>query len=145
MGYCELEDLTLVGIRAEALAPVPPETRQAAIDAAAEFMDGYFRARYALPGKKPGWEVFEDWGQDVVRCNAILAVWDLMVVRGFNPASGADVVLRMRYEDLVGRPGQRGWLDKVSAQEIQPNVTPKQHELSDYDQPKVRTAERRGW
>lgn len=139
MGYCTITDLTNVGIRAEALSPISAPSKQAAIDAAAEQMDSYFRARYKLTDAVPGWEQFAAWGQDVVRANAILAVWDLMVVRGYNPASGADGTLRMRYDDTIL------WLRDVAAQKAQPNVTPKMHETSGYNQPRVLTAAKRGW
>lgn len=139
MAYAEISDLALVGIRAEALAPISSTAKQASLDAAAEQMDSYFRARYELPDETPGWQRFEFWGQDVVRCNAILAVWDLMTVRGYNPASGADEILRMRYEDAIK------WLEGVSAQKVHPNLKPKMHESPGYNQPSVTTATRRGW
>lgn len=139
MAYASIDDLGKVGIRSEALAPISPATKQAALDATAEEMDSYFRAEFKLIDGVPGWQTFTDWGQDVIRANAILAVWDLMVIRGYNPAAGADATLRMRYEDTIA------WLRGVARQQIHPNITPKMHETPGFNQPRVLTAAKRGW
>jgi phage gp36-like protein len=94
-------------------------------------MDGYFRARYSLP--------LSAWGADVTRINAVLAVYDLLVTRGYNPAAGADVNVRLRTEDAIN------WLKGVSRQEIHPDVTPQQHESAGFNAPDVVTHESRGY
>jgi phage gp36-like protein len=139
LAYAQIADLAKLGIQAAALSSLDNATKQAALDATAEQMDGYFRARFALPTNMPGWQSFTSWGVDVTRINVIMAVYDLMVVRGYNPAAAADEGLRLRYKDCLE------WLRGVARQEIQPNVTPKQHESPGYDQPTIDSHAARGW
>jgi len=140
VAYADLPDLDRFGVQSSALVSLPSVTKQAALDASAEEMDSYFRTRYPeLDAKTPGWKQFTDWGQDVRRCNAILATYDLMVVRGYNPASGADIALRDRYLDQIR------WLERIARQEVQPNITPKMHEIAGYDSPAIATGDQRGW
>ena len=131
MGYCTVADLASYGVSAVALAPIDPTVQQAACDSASEVVDSYFRDRYKLP--------LSAWGIDVRRATAILAVYDLLVVRGYNPSAGADVNVRLRYEDTLK------WLLQVARQEIQANVTPQQHDSPGYDAPRILTNPTRGW
>ena len=145
-GYCEPADLNTLGVQEAALASIPDPVKVAAISTSAAMMDSYFRAQFSeLDGAEPGYKTFTSWGDDVRRCNAILAVWDLMVIRGFSPSAGSDEVLRMRYEDLVGRPGQSGWLDKVAKQQVVPNLKPRATDSAAYLQPRVTSRDPRGW
>lgn len=140
MAYATISDLDKYGIQTAALEDLASPTKQAALDSTAEIMDSYFRARYPdLETAVPGWTSFDSWGEDVVRVNAILATYDLMVVRGYNPAAGADIALRDRYLDAIR------WLERVARQEAQANLKPKQHDAADYDSPGVATYEMRGW
>jgi len=138
-GYCEPSDLDNVGIFAPALSAMSLASKQQTIKSEAELMDSYFRSRYNLPNDQPGYLAFLAWGDDVRACNAVLAATKLLAQRGYNPAAGADeIVLIMRNEKLA-------WLKGVSRQEIQANLTPKQHESPGYNQPNVSTHEPRGW
>jgi phage gp36-like protein len=105
--------------------------QSAACDSASEVVDSYLRDRYRLP--------LSAWGVDIIRTTALIAVYDLLVVRGYNPSAGADVNVRLRYEDALK------WLQMVARQEIQANVTPMQHDAAGFDDPRVLTNANRGW
>jgi phage gp36-like protein len=105
--YCLVTDLGLA-IRAEALDGLDTFTMQDCIDGAADTIDSYLRSRYALP--------LRSWGKDIRRCCAILAVYDAMTARGFNPANSGDDQLELRYEKQIQ------WLRDISNEKASPNV-----------------------
>ena len=82
MAYATPGDLATYGVSATALAPIDTPVQEAACEAASDVVDGYLRARYKLP--------LGDWGTDLIRVTAQIAVYDLLVVRGYNPAAGAE-------------------------------------------------------
>lgn len=139
MPYADLEDLGSLGIAAAALEAITDETKLDALAASGELVDSYLRARYALPSDQPGWLVFASWGRDIRRANALLAVYDLMVLRGYAPESEGDEQLRLRYDDTIR------WLEGVASQKIHPNVTPKQHQSAGYDAPRLLSNLPRGY
>ena len=91
--YCTADDLTSYGIRAEALRSIDPDELQRAIGAASAKIDSYLRARYTLPLAR--------WGTDISETCAKLAVYTLMMVRGFNPARPGEELIRDNYEDAI--------------------------------------------
>ena len=94
--YATTTNLVRLGIRAEALSGVATAVQEEALDAASAVADGYLRARgYVLP--------ITAWSADLTRAVAILAAFDLLVTRGFDPQAGADDVLLRR----VARPRAR--------------------------------------
>jgi phage gp36-like protein len=129
--YASVADLTLYAVPSSALAGIPVASQQAALDAQSVFADSKLRARYSLP--------LQSWDVDLRRCVAILAAYDLLVVRGFNPDAAGDSNLRMRYEDALK------WLDDVERQAAHPNVVPSADQSPKYDAPKVTTSPLRGW
>lgn len=129
--YCDRDDLPKYGIGAVAIAPIPDDVKDAAIEGVSSSIDSYLRDRYQLP--------LTAWGIDIRRCAAILATYDLMVVRGYNPAAGADQNILTRYE------GQIRWLERIARQEVQPDVTPTQDQAPGFDDPRVMTNAPRGW
>jgi phage gp36-like protein len=131
MAYCDPADLPVYGVNATALSPIPALTQQGACDAASAIIDTYFRDRYKLP--------LTAWGIDVRRAAAVLAVYDLLVTRGYNPSAGADLNIRLRYEDTLR------WLLQVARQEVQADVTPTQDQAPGYDDPAINTSAQRGW
>jgi phage gp36-like protein len=88
--YCTTAQLTQYGIRAEALRTIDPSDLQAAIQAASDTIDGYLRSRYKLP--------LVAWGKDITLLCARLAVYQLVVVRGFNAARAGDDQLEKQYD-----------------------------------------------
>lgn len=88
--YCTTAQLTQYGIRAEALRTIDPSDLQAAIEAASDTIDGYLRSRYELP--------LVAWGKDITVICARLAVYQLVVVRGFNAARAGDEQIEKQYD-----------------------------------------------
>lgn len=131
MGYCTSSDLPNLGISAVALAPIDSAVQDAACEAASAIADSFLRSRYKLP--------LTAWGVDLTQKTAILAVYDLLVVRGYNPSAGADVNIRLRYDDAML------WFLHISRQEVHPDVTPTQDQAAGYDDPRVMTNDQRGW
>ena len=97
--YATINDLTSLGLRSNALAGIPQASLDAALDAASRLADSYLQARYQLP--------LSAWGEDLRRCVAVLAAYDVMAVRGFAP-EGVDEHLRLRAEDAIR------WLEGVA-------------------------------
>ena len=88
--YCTIPQLAQYGIRAEALRSISPSDLQAAIVAASGTIDGYLRSRYKLP--------LVAWGEDISLICARLAVYQLVVVRGFNAARAGDDQIEKQQE-----------------------------------------------
>lgn len=129
--YAVRADLGKYGVNAAALSGISTTAQDAAIEAASEVADSYFRSRYNLP--------LLAWGTDVTRAVCQIAVYDLLVMRGFNPEQAADQNLQARADSAVA------WLRAVGKQEAQANVTPTPVQSPDYDQPRVLTSTPRGW
>ena len=98
---------TRLGIRGGAIPDVLPTDAVEAMIAASAIVLGYL-GRYELP--------LRTWGDDLRRACIVIADWLLLSNRGGDPGKqpGSELY-RIAYEDMVGRPGQGGWLDKVSA------------------------------
>lgn len=107
--YCTQTELVRYGIRAEALRNISSDELDSAIDAASDEMDGYLGSRYVLP--------LAAWESDVRMHCARLAVYTLIVVRGFNPGRAGDEQLRLQREDAIA------WLVRVSNGSVVPRVT----------------------
>lgn len=75
--------------------------------AASEAFNSYARGRYKVPLTLPA-------PLEVVIAVCVLAAYSIVNVRGYDPREGADNNLRTRYEDLVGRQGQKGWLQQLA-------------------------------
>jgi len=108
MTYATQNDLFRLGLPEGALRGVSPSTIEDALEAASRLADSYLRARYALP--------LTAWDEALTRAVAAIAAYDLMAVRGYDPARGADEVLRLRYEDAIR------WLERVAAGGASPEV-----------------------
>lgn len=91
--YCTSEQLSQYGIRAEALRTIGSSDLQAAILAASKTIDGYLRSRYKLP--------LAAWGEDIRLICARLAVYQLIVVRGFNAGRAGDEQIQAQYESAM--------------------------------------------
>lgn len=98
--YATRTDLANLGLVAGALANVTTTTQDAALVAASAVADSYLQSRYQLP--------LLQWGQDLSRAVAIIAAYDLLTSRGYNPQSSADQNVRQRYLDALA------WLDSIS-------------------------------
>lgn len=99
--YATRTDLANIGLIGAALTALPTGQQDAALLAASGLCDSYFSTG--------GLDVpLPNWGSDVVRAVAIIAAYDLMTARGYNPASGADQNIRQRYLDVLA------WLQAIA-------------------------------
>lgn len=106
--YATQADL-LKGINPGALLGVTGDQMDEAIDSASREIDGYLRDQYTLPLMQAG--------ADIRRKTVDIAIYYLMVGRGYNPEAGGDPGIRSRYADAVA------WLVRVSKGEISPDIT----------------------
>lgn len=107
--YCTTGDLTSYGIRAEALRGILPDELQRAIVAASAKIDSYLRARYTLPLAR--------WGTDLSEVCAKIAVYTLMMTRGFNPSRPGEELIRTNYEDAIHT------LEGIQNESVHPDLT----------------------
>lgn len=121
--YATLTDLVTYGLPATALANVPTATQTANINDASDVVDTYLRGRYSLP--------LIAWGTEITQAVCKIAAYQILSVRGYNPASQADVNIRDRYLDTIS------WLGQVQRQAAHPNVTPQPNQTPNYNQPFV--------
>lgn len=142
MGYAVIADLTLYGTPASAIAGLSTEQKQAAIDNASTIVDSYLRGRYQLP--------LVSWGIEITEATIKIAAYNLLNIRGYNPAAGADVNIRQRYDDAIS------WLNKVQRQASHPDVKDSSVGIGQYSSPVVNsvsaistfsniTGKNRGW
>jgi len=142
MAYASSTDLTTFGLPLTALGQLTAAQIAGALDVASQKVDSYLRGRYALP--------LLAWGSEITEATAKIAAYNLLTIRGYNPAAGADINIKLRFDDAIT------WLNKVQRQAAHPNVTPQNTQATYYGQPKVTsqsvtqvftgaTAANRGW
>lgn len=78
------------------------------------------------------------WGADVRQAVCKLATYEVLSVRGLNPAAGSDANIRMRYDDA------ERWIRGVARGEIHLDVTPALTSPSQ-GSAQVLSNTRRGW
>lgn len=114
--YAEISDFDVAGVNASALAAFTTDQKNRALINASRLLDGYFRSHFTLP--------FTQVGGDVKRATVIVAAYDLMVSRGYNPDAGGDPLFEKRYREIIGVPPSiMGWADLVANGKISPDVT----------------------
>lgn len=133
--YCTVAELGVFGINPGALSVIGEDEQLRAIESASRYADDYLASQFTLP--------LTAISDSIRRAIAVVAVYDLMVVRGFNPELGNDETLRLRYEDAVR------WLEKVGAGAVSPQVvdssTPTSAGTSTASRPFVTSGSPRGW
>ena len=130
--YCQTSDLQNA-INPFALQDVTePQQLQACLDAS-EIADSYMRGRYTLP--------LSQWGSDLVRNTARVAVYLLLSARGYQPDAGADSHWMRDYELSLQ------WFRDIQRQNVHPDVTPAVTQPGDpiHDLPQVISQPQRGW
>jgi phage gp36-like protein len=129
--YATTSDLQGGGLPAAALAGVSSAQQDAALLRAGDLIDSYIRGRATLPLASP-------YPGEIVRCNVIIAAYDLMQFRGYNPDE-FDAGFRARYEDCLA------WLRDLSAGRVNlaaaADATPAERE----GRPRIATGAMRGW
>lgn len=134
VAYATRTDLTRFGVAAAALAGLTEATQDAALAAASALADGYIPRRFTPP--------LTAWGDDLKRAVAMIAAYDLLSGRGFDPrGGGTDENIRLRYEDAMAwlRDVSRGFIDPRGVVDATPDV-------DDFGSGAgVASAPRRGW
>lgn len=95
-----------------------------ALVTASSVVNSYLQPKFAslLVPDGQGNQALATWGADIRRATAKIAAWDLLSGGvGYNPQIGSDRVVREGYDDILGRPGQSGWLRMVAQGQIQPD------------------------
>lgn len=130
--YATLADLYAFGLPATALGSVPVATQQRVLDGRNDYADDKFRARYKLPLLPP-------YPSSLIQNICILAAWDLLVIRGYNPGAGADVNIANRGEQALK------WFDDVERQRCHPAVVESGSIEPQYEAPQVLSKPAQGW
>ena len=107
--YASPTDLFNYGANQAALQGFTTQQQQAALDTAASVLDGYLSARFVLP--------LTSWGNDIRRACAVIAAYDLIMSRGFDPDPSMSQSLETRFKSV------QDWLKQIARQEVTPVVT----------------------
>jgi phage gp36-like protein len=121
--YATLNDLYAYGAPQTAFGSLSDATKNAALADASDEVDERFGGRYALP--------LITWSISITRYTAVIAAYNLLVVRGYNPAAGADPAFETRYNRTLRD------LELVQKQQLHPVVTPQTTQNTIYAQPTV--------
>lgn len=120
--YATLEDLQDTGLPPGVLDGVPDPNRF--LERASAHVDSYLRGRYSVPLVAP-------YPSEISDAVIAIAAYRIMMFRGFDSES-QDSLFVDRFEYYCGKPGQLGWLDKLSKGQVNLDVnadqTPAQHE-----------------
>ena len=117
--YASIAELYLYGAPSTAFGGLSSDVLTDALQAASGRVDAALRTRRdntQLP--------LTTYGADVRQAVCKLAAYECISVRGYNPAAGADVSLRMRYEDA------ERWIRALAKGEIHLDVVPAQTSAS---------------
>jgi phage gp36-like protein len=105
--YASILQLEAIGISAAAISKIQAPAKNAALLTASTMINGYLRGAFTLP--------LIAWGADLTRACAIIAAYDLLSAKGFNPEQGSgDENVRKRFEDILA------WLKLVAAGTVVP-------------------------
>ena len=131
--YCNVSDLTTIGINPIAMSDVSAAEQQSAIVSASAMIDGYIGGRYPLP--------LLAWGADFTYHCAKISVYICLSARGYNPDAGADPLWKTDYEKAIA------WCEGIQRQAIHPQVQVSQPSPGNptYDFPQVKSSPQRGY
>ncbi len=129
--YAVLADLYAYGLPLVAMGAVSTATQQLILDARNDFADDKLRARYKLPLGTP-------YPVSLKQNICMLAAWDVLMARGYNPNSGADVNIATRGEMALK------WFDDVERQRCHPNLV-EAGSSPGYEAPLVISKTLQGW
>lgn len=121
--YASTADLYVYGAPEKAFGQLTSGQKDGALESASRDVDTYLRGRFSLP--------LLAWDTSITEATCRVAAYNLLSVRGYNPASGSDVNIKDRYDQSIS------WLVKVQKQQAHPNVTPQPNNTPDYNQPTV--------
>lgn len=130
--YATLTDLYVV-MPLAIMGSVGVPQQQAFLDRRNDFADDKLRARYKLPLMTP-------YPPSLTHNVCLLAAWDCMRARGFNPAAGGDPIIQTQAEMALK------WFDDVERQRAHPNVIEAGGgDAPYYLAPEVRSKPQQGW
>jgi phage gp36-like protein len=129
--YAVRADLAALGLLSGALSNVPTGTQDAALLAASGVADSYLQSQYTLP--------LTSWGYDLLRAVCIIAAYDLMTSRGYNPVGNVDQNIRLRYLDVIA------WLEGIASGEETPASVVDSGSGSGSSSFSIRSSAIRGW
>ena len=116
--YATLADLPTYGVNLSALpAWITTGMQQAQIDAWNAKVDSYLSSKFKLP--------ITSWGKDLTQAVAVLAAYELICLRGFDPESQGDVIFKQRAEREVT------WLESIRDGDVVPTVVDSSAGLTD--------------
>lgn len=108
--YATLAELYIYGAPSVAFGTITTDALTVALTSASSIVDSFIRSRYALP--------LTVWGSDLKQATCKIAAYEVLSVRGYNPAAGSDVNILNRHIEAMS------WLKGVSRGEIHLDVTP---------------------
>ncbi len=127
-----LSDLaTLPGVPVAALASVTDPDKESALGAASAYALGKIANRFKRP--------LVSWETDLTHAVCKIAIYDLLVARGYSPGAGGDPNVRLRRDDADL------WLTSVARGEITPNIVGASDQSPEYDAPRVVSQPLQGW
>jgi phage gp36-like protein len=126
--YASLADLYKYGAPATAFGVLSGADQQAGLDEASAKIDEFLAARYPLP--------LISWPVSITEYAARIAAYNLLSVRGYNPAIGneGDTSLKSRYDDAIRQ------LTLIQKQQMHPAVVAQPNQAPTYEQPAVYTS-----
>ncbi len=127
----ERADLYRLGIPSVSIAAVSTADQDSQLDAASEWLLGMIGSRYKRP--------LVSWEDDVRAAVCKYAAYDILCIRGYNPAAAADVNVRNRRDDA------ERWATAVARQEISPSITGQADQSPGYDAPRIVGRGSQGW
>ena len=129
MAYATTADLQTAGLPPGVLSSVDTFTQELALERASAQADGALRTQYRLPIVAP-------YDPALVDAVVQIAVWRLMMRRGFSPQQGSDTTFRIGYEDAME------FLRRVANGTIRIAVV---QSTPEYEEPIVLTSPGRGY
>jgi phage gp36-like protein len=127
--FATLQDLDDEGIPLAALASIPNSQKQRVLDKVSSFVAGYIGDKIQMPLIPP-------YDPAIVTAVVQIAVWRLLVRRGFNPEDQGDRVVRSGFNDAMA------WLKDVANGKVR---LEQKGSFPESLQPSVDTNEQRGF
>jgi phage gp36-like protein len=130
--YATIANLYVYGLPLVAMGSVTVATQQSILDGRNDYADDKLRARYKLPLLTP-------YPVSLIQNICMLAAWDILMARGYNPGAGADVNIAARGEMALK------WFDDVERQRAHPNVIEASSPVPGYAAPLLISKPVQGW
>ncbi len=130
--YATLADLYAFGLPLVAMGSVSVATQQRILDGRNGYADDKLRARYLLPLGTP-------YPTSLTQNVCMLAAWDVLMIRGYNPGAAADENIATRGQMALD------WFNDVERQRAHPDVVEATSPSPAYAAPQVISKPLQGW